>query len=634
MSLDLKKTSVVLLAACTGSAQAAVRLRDVVAETAPHAAANVSLPAKADVLLEQAEQDSAAIALQKTRLVLHGSVRSDVLVPQTDLQIGTTATTEHFLTNSAAQFVLTYGRWEAGLRYEYQQHPLPGYEPDFAGQGLPFAYARGRMGRFDLTLGSYYEQFGSGLVLRTYEEPTLGIDNHLRGLRLLVDAGAGVQLKALVGRQRRFWRTTTASIFGLDGEWTLPARFMPQSRWVVGASWVAKDEAQDHLSRIISNASSPYPLRQQLVQPRWVHAVDVRVAWHHRGWQTLVEYAHKSQDPSFDNHYTYAPGSALLVSTSYAHRGLSALLQAKRTENMSFRSQRSGALSGAMLNHLPPFTPQPTYALTTLYPYATQNVPGEWAFQGEFSYTLPKRSRWGGKYGTQLKLHASQIYALGLQPSASSGISKGSYSAAARLAPQDGTSFVAEGVETVSADAALMGTDGVATRGYFAMGGTLYREIGVDLERRLSRPLRLHLAYLHQRYDKTAIEGKGGIINSHIAIGELRWRMSQHWALRTELQYLHTKEDQGDWASALVELTLWQRWVVTLADQYNAHVYSAALHREAAVHYLQGLLTYNVGQHRLQLGYGRTRAGYNCAGGVCRYIPAQRGLTFSYNLTF
>ena len=32
--------------------------------------------------------------------------------------------------------------------------------------------------------------------------------------------------------------------------------------------------------------------------------------------------------------------------------------------------------------------------------------------------------------------------------------------------------------------------------------------------------------------------------------------------------------------------------------------------------------------------YGRTRAGYNCSGGVCRWIPAQKGFTLSYNYNF
>lgn len=546
----------------------------------------------------------------KEPVVFHGNVRSDWLVPQNDAVIGTEATNQKLLSNTAAQFSLTYKQWEAGLRYEYQQQPLPGFEKDFTGHGLPYAYLRGRMGRFDVTLGSYYEQFGSGFILRTYEAPTLGIDSHLRGLRLALDVGAGVQIKAIAGRQRHYWSTNPANIFGLDGEWTLPQlSFVPQSRIILGASWVGKHEKQDNITRIVSRSGEAYPLRQQLIQPLWVQAFDVRLAFHQRHFNTLLEYAVKGQDPSFDNGYTYGLGSAWLLSTSYSRRGVSALLQAKRAENMSFRSQRSGNLSPSMLNHLPPFTPQPTYALTTLYPYATQSVPGEWAFQGEFSYALPKRTRLGGSYGTTLKLHASQIFALGLKSIASAS-------------PFERT------------NAALMGTDGAQSQGFFAFGQTLYREIGVDLDRRLSRPLHLHLSYLHQVYDKTAIEGKGGNILTHIGIGELRWKVSRDWNIRTELQYLHTLQDQGDWTSALVEISAFHDWMFTLADQYNAHVYSSALHRASAVHYLQGFLTYTAGMHRLQIGYGRTRAGYNCAGGVCRYIPAQRGWTLSYNLTF
>ncbi len=575
----------------------------------PFLAKGSTTPHAFSILIGDSVSTSSSLT-PKDPVVFHGNVRSDWLVPQNDAVIGTETTNQNLLSNTAAQFSLAYKQWEAGLRYEYQQQPLPGFEKDFAGHGLPYAYLRGRMGRFDVTLGSYYEQFGSGFILRTYEAPTLGIDSHLRGLRLAIDAGAGVQIKAIAGRQRHYWSTNPANIFGLDGEWTLPQlSFVPQSRIILGASWVGKHEKQDNITRIVSRLGGAYPLRQQLIQPLWVQAFDVRLAFHQRHFNTLLEYAVKGQDPSFDNGYTYGLGSAWLLSTSYSRRGVSALLQAKRAENMSFRSQRSGSLSPSMLNHLPPFTPQPTYALTTLYPYATQSVPGEWAFQGEFSYALPKRSRLGGRYGTTLKLHASQIFALGLKSIASAS-------------PLELT------------NAALMGTDGAQSQGFFAFGQTLYREIGVDLDRRLSRPLHLHLSYLHQVYDKTAIEGKGGNILTHIGIGELRWKVSRDWNIRTELQYLHTRQDQGDWTSALVEISAFHDWMFTLADQYNAHVYSPALHRESAVHYLQGFLTYTAGMHRLQIGYGRTRAGYNCAGGVCRYIPAQRGWTLSYNLTF
>ena len=43
---------------------------------------------------------------------------------------------------------------------------------------------------------------------------------------------------------------------------------------------------------------------------------------------------------------------------------------------------------------------------------------------------------------------------------------------------------------------------------------------------------------------------------------------------------------------------------------------------------------YTHGADRLQLSYGKTRAGYNCTGGVSRYVPASKGLQVSYNFNF
>ena len=76
-----------------------------------------------------------------------------------------------------------------------------------------------------------------------------------------------------------------------------------------------------------------------------------------------------------------------MVSASYSKKGLSALVQAKRSENMSNRMKRGfvSYLGGnCRLNHMPAFSYQHTYALPALYPYATQDADGEWAFQGEF----------------------------------------------------------------------------------------------------------------------------------------------------------------------------------------------------------------------------------------------------------
>ena len=523
-------------------------------------------------------------------LQVHGSLRTDALVPQYDERIGTDRVDNRVLSNSYLDLRLAFRRrYEAGLRAEYMKQPLP------------YFYATARFDRAEITLGSYYEQFGSGLVLRTYEEPSLGIDNHLRGLRLTARPFEGVRLKALAGRQRNYWETDASYIYGADGEWDLPTR---RGRLSLGASWVMRREQPDALSRIdTAGFSQTFTLRRfHLVQPTNVSAFDLRAAWHTRRWQWLAEYAWKGQDPSFDNGYTYGHGSALLLSGSWSKRGKSFLMQVKRAENISFRGRRSAALSASTLNHLPPFAAQPTYALTALYPYATANVPGEWAFRAEAAWTLPRRTAWGGHYGTTLRLRAAHIR---------------------DLAINDGP----EGAEA-------MGTDGRRARNFWAMGGTRYGEWALDAERRLNRDFRLHATLMSQTIDRTAVEGHGGRVNTLIGILEGQWQANAKTALRAEAQYLHTRQDQGDWWAGLLELSLSSHFMFTLSDQFNARVPSPTRGTTSSVHYWQAFATYTDTRHRLQLGYGSTRAGYNCAGGVCRYVPAQKGLTLSYALRF
>ena len=77
-----------------------------------------------------------------------------------------------------------------------------------------------------------------------------------------------------------------------------------------------------------------------------------------------------------------------MLSASYSKRGASALVQVKRSEDMSYRSQRSMVGTSVFINNMPAFAYQHTYALAALYPYATQAAKGEWAFQGEFGYSF------------------------------------------------------------------------------------------------------------------------------------------------------------------------------------------------------------------------------------------------------
>lgn len=558
---------------------------------------------------------------------LKGSIQSDVLIPQEDQKIGTGTYKDWGLTNTYVDLQLLNKYVSAGARFEYLDHPLPGFEKDFQGWGVPHIYVTGRLKRAELTLGDYYEQFGSGFILRTYEERSLGIDNSLRGARLTLKPVKGVTLKALVGQQRVYWHNrswdkdftylngTDPWIYGADLELNVDQWFkrMDQngSRLTLGVSAVTKHErSEDIVNLRPTGAKDEFGTdilgAYKLNLPTDVGAIDVRAQFQKGNYSLMAEYALKSQDPSFDNGYIYRRGNALMLSGSYSKRGMSLLLQAKRSEDMAFRSERSRTGTAAFINHLPAFSQQQTYALAALYPYATQNSLGEWAFQGEFSYTFKRKTALGGKYGTTVKLNASHIRGIDRQPLMAAG----------------------QPVEN------LQGTKGYTTK-FFRMGhDTYYQDINVQLDKKVTKDFKLNLMYMHQRYNKTIVEGHGGTINSHIAIAEGKYTINKKLTLRGEAQYLHTKQDQGDWWYGLLELSVLPHFMFTVSDMYNAKVPNTDETATSKQHFYMVSGCYTHGAHRLQLSYGKTRAGYNCTGGVCRYVPASKGLQVSYNFNF
>lgn len=287
-----------------------------------------------------------------------GSIQSDALIPQEDKKIGAEKSDYWGLTNTYANIGVTSKHFDAGARVEFLRFPMPGYEKDFRGWGLANIYARMHSEKLEVTLGNFYEQFGSGFILRTYEERSLGIDNSLLGARVAVKPVAGVTVKALSGFQRRYWNYNDALVSGGDIELNLDRWFKglqnSNTYITLGASFVNKHERTED---IMTDAS------HKLNLPENVNAWDVRARLQKGGFNLLAEYAQKTQDPSFDNGYIYRRGYVGMLSASYSRSGMSLLLQAKRSDNMSYRSRRSMIGTSSFINHLPAFTMDQTYAL-------------------------------------------------------------------------------------------------------------------------------------------------------------------------------------------------------------------------------------------------------------------------------
>ncbi len=523
------------------------------------------------------------------KITVSGSVQSDILIPQGN----TTKTNDWALTNTYADVNVMSKYVDAGARLEYLEHPLPGFTEEtgfdgYKGWGVPYIYVKGKYKWAELTVGNFYEQFGSGFILRTYEERSLGIDNSLLGGRLVLKPFKGVTVKALAGRQRRYWKLNKGLVSGADVELGLDQWFNGLANSgtfiTLGASWVNKYEKADELTTDATH---------KLNFPEYVNAFDVRANFQKGNFGLLAEYAWKTDDPSYDRlyPYIYRRGTVAMLSASWSKSGASVLVQAKRSDNMSFRSDRSMNGSSSFINHLPAFTQDQTYALAALYPYATQPN-GEWAYQVELGYKFKRNTLLGGKYGTSLRFNFSHVHSIDRNIHDGGGI----------------------------------GTDGYGSAFWKWGDETYYQDLNVQLEKRITKSFTLNLMYMNQFYNKAVVEGEGDMVHSNIFIADGKYRFNNKFTLRGELQYLTTGEDEGDWMYGLLELSVLPNWMFTVADMYNKEHHNK--------HYYQGYVTFNTGAHRIQLGYGRTRAGYNCSGGVCRYVPETKGFTLSYNYNF
>ena len=524
-----------------------------------------------------------------------GNIQLDGQISHADTVIGAQNVPEKLLSNSRADILYTNGNFSAGLRFEAYLNPMLGFDVRYKGAGIANYFASYQSELLSVTAGNFYEQFGSGMILRAYEDRYLGLDNSIRGLNVTLRPFKGVTLKALAGSQRFFWIYQTSSLVrGLDGEVNLNGiiNSMAESklRLTFGAGFVSKYEPDE----LITSIETP---GYKLNLPRNVGAGAVRMDLNYGNWSLQAEYAHKGQDPNIMNNYIYRDGEALMVNATYSQKGFSANIQAKRNDNMCFKSVRSESGEMLYINYIPAITKQHTYAFLSMYPYATQTT-GEMGVQGDVMYKIKKGTLLGGKYGTDIHLNGAVI--TGIDTNTLGGI----------------------------------GTDGY-TSSWFKTGDLYYTDLSLEVAKKLSSSTKLTCTYGYQIFNPI-VEGHGGDLHhNHVVVADLTWKVSKKNVLRFEAEWMGSDskysrdvDDKrcGDWIMGLVEYNFAGSWFISASDQYA--------YKDGIGNYYNVSVGYTHGATRLQLGYGKQREGLLCIGGVCRQVPASNGLTFSLTTSF
>jgi hypothetical protein len=83
-------------------------------------------------------------SLAQNGVTLHGSVQTNILFPEEDERIGTGSYSDDVLSNTYADLKMLSKYVDAGLRVEYMEQPMPGFENDFKGWGVPNIYVKGK----------------------------------------------------------------------------------------------------------------------------------------------------------------------------------------------------------------------------------------------------------------------------------------------------------------------------------------------------------------------------------------------------------------------------------------------------------------------------------------------------------
>ena len=116
---------------------------------------------------------------------------------------------------------------------------------------------------------------------------------------------------------------------------------------------------------------------------------------------------------------------------------------------------------------------------------------------------------------------------------------------------------------------------------------------------------------------------------------DLLYRFTPSKALRTEIQYMQTKQDFGSWLFALTEFSIAPKWSFEASGMYNIQPKKANSKGdiEKTLYPTLGIVLFNDAQ-RYSLRYVKQVEGVVCSGGICRLEPAFSGFRFAMNTTF
>lgn len=502
---------------------------------------------------------------------------------------------DQFRSNNYFKLDYSLGKFTAGVQYEtYLPSALLGYAPVYDGEnGIGTYYLNFKNETLDITGGYFYEQFGSGLILRSWEDRQLGINNAMKGVRVAYTPLDYLDLTAVYGQQRNGFDTSEGVTQGLDANLNISdALDIEKVGLTFGASYVARYQSTGTNDTIPSTVNA-YSGRFDFVAGDFYGGIEAII----KDPDVIANEGQLASNKLYD-------GTAMQVDLGYAKKGLGVNATFRRLENFTFYADRlaeGNVYNQELINYTPALTKQQDYLLTNIYVYNSQprliiesydQRSGEVGTQVDLYYKFKKGTFLGGKYGT--KVAANFSYWAGLDAEYN--------------------------IENRWYEAKFIGN-----------GDRLFRDFSIEVKKRWDKKWSTVATYQNVIVDEGIVHGgplgTQGDINAQIAVVEGTRKFDGGKSARLVLQHLWTNEDRKNWAAGVLEYNFNSRLAVYVADSWNYG-------DDDDIHYYSLGGSYSKGRTRLGINYGRQRGGLICVGGVCRFVPENTGLTANLTVTF
>ncbi|PHX62023.1 MAG: hypothetical protein CK517_02470 [Flavobacteriales bacterium] len=556
----------------------------------------------------------------KTKVKVYGSFERNGQWYTNDKNRGIHQDTVPLRANNYFNVNFNYKKFTVGTQVEsYMNEALLNFNPKYKGTNFATYYANYKTKKLDVTLGHYYVQFGSGLALRTWEDRSLGINNALRGAKVVYSPIDEISFTALYGKARSGFDVANGDVFGFNTD--------------VNVSQLLNVEAFDF--KYGFSAVSRYEKLPVAVEnfSTFTNLFSNRFELGYKNYYVNTEYVFKSRDAIIiqnilDTKFA-KEGSALLVNFGYSKKGIGFDANFRRVENMQLLAQRNldnyPSLSSTslnfndkILNFVPSLTKQHHSNLANIYVYQAQfqvvmdestqvNKFGEIGGEFDFFYDFKKGSALGGKYGTKINLNVSSWYNLK---------AKFRY-----------TNNAGENIQNYQAE-------------LFNTNEKYFSDYNIEITKKVSKNFKTAFTYINQYYNNKQIQGifKEFDINSHIVFSESTYQLSDSKSITFGLEHMWADNDRKNWAAATVEYNHNEHWSIFAMDMYNYGFDHKTLTISETdlfdIHFYNFGTAYKKGSTRVALNYGRQRGGLVCAGGVCRFVPPSTGLGLQITTSF